>query len=119
MGIDSSDAYPLGTMNKDVTELTVEELHGEMAECVGNMPRWFPIDTPGKLAAMRVSLRYIKQDLLEIERRLGRHAMCRLGWYITPERPGEFTVEVEEEGAKRSIEMTDQLAEDFPPADAP
>jgi hypothetical protein len=119
MGIDSSDAWPLGTMNKDVTELTDEELRSELAECVHNMPRWFPINTPGKLDAMRVSLRYIKQDLLEIERRLGREAMCRLGYYITEQRPNEFSVEAKEEGNRRTLEMEKTLTEDFPSADEP
>lgn len=119
MGIDASDAMPPATMDKDITKLSDEELHGELAECVDNLSRWFPINTPGKLDAMRVSLRYIEQDLREIERRLGRQAMCRLGWYIEEERHGEFSVEAKNEGEMRSRESEKQLFEDFPPADTP
>ena len=119
MGIDSSDAYPPGTMDKDVSELTDEELHGELAECVYNMPRWLPIDTFGKLDAMRVSLSYIKQDLLEIERRIGREVACRLGWFITEARSGEFSNEAKAEGKRRSRERANALTEEFPPADKP
>lgn len=119
MGIDASDAYPLGTMDKEITKLTEKELHGELTECVENMSRWFPINTPGKLDAMRASLRYIEQDLREIERRLGRQAMCRLGWFITEERHGEFGEEAKNEGKRHSREREKQLLEDFLRKEAP